>query len=214
MNDCILLTGFEPFGGESINSSQAVVRALRDTNVAGRNVVVKALPCEFGSCLAVLGQAIEQCQPALVLALGQAASRADLSLERVAINVDDASLPDNAGASPVDLAVVSAGPAAYFSTLPIKAMVAALRAAGIPASVSQSAGTYVCNHLFYGLQHRLAGSGVRSGFLHLPLLPEQAAHRPGQPSMALQTMIDGVRIALAAALAAERDLRVSGGALS
>jgi pyroglutamyl-peptidase len=213
MNDCILLTGFEPFGGESLNPSQAIVRALHETSIAGCSVIAASLPCEFGSCLAVLGQAIERCRPGLVLALGQAAGRADLSLERIAVNVDDASLPDNADASPVDLPVVVGAPAAYFSTLPVKAMVAALRAAGIPASVSQSAGTYVCNHVFYGLQHRLAGSGVRSGFMHLPLLPEQAAHRLGQPSMPLQTMIDGVRIALATALATDCDLRASGGAL-
>jgi pyroglutamyl-peptidase len=214
MKDCILLTGFEPFGGESVNPSQAVAHALDGSNVASRGVVAASLPCEFGRCLAVLAEAIERCRPGLVLALGQAAGRADLSLERIAINVDDASLPDNAGACPIDTPVVAGGPAACFSTLPIKAMVAALRAAGMPASVSQSAGTYVCNHLFYGLQHRLAGSGVRSGFMHLPLLPEQAARRPGQPSLPLATMIDGVRLALATALATDRDLRSSGGALS
>ena len=148
------------------------------------------------------------------MALGQAGGRTDLSLERIAINVDDARIPDNAGAAPTDEPVVAEGPAAYFSTLPIKAMVAALRAQGIPASVSQSAGTFVCNHLFYALQHRLAGGGVRSGFMHLPLLPEQAARSPGQPSMPLQTMLTGVRIALATALTTRHDLRSGGGALS
>jgi pyroglutamyl-peptidase len=214
MNECILLTGFEPFGGERVNPAQAVATALHGETLGGHGVVGATLPCEFGASLAALAQAIERCRPALVLALGQAAGRADLSLERIAINVDDARLPDNAGASPSDVPVVPGGPAAYFSTLPIKAIVAALRAAGTPASVSQSAGTYVCNHLFYGLQHRLAGTSVRSGFMHLPLLPEQAARVLGQPSMPLQTMLTGVRIALSTALATRRDLRSSGGALS
>jgi pyroglutamyl-peptidase len=214
MKAFILLTGFEPFGGEPVNPSQALVRALHGERIGGCEIVGETLPCEFGHSVAALEQAIERCRPALVLALGQAGGRTDLSLERVAINVDDARLPDNAGASPVDVPIVAGGPAAYFSTLPIKAMVAALRDAGIPASVSQSAGTYVCNHVFYALQHRLAGSSVRSGFMHLPWLPEQAARQPGQPSLPLQTLRDGVRIALAAALATDRDLQISGGALA
>lgn len=213
MSAHILLTGFEPFGGETVNPSYDVGRALHGTTIAQHEVVALELPCEFGRSLSVLDDAITRWNPALVLALGQAATRCELSVERVAINIDDARLPDNAGAEPVDSPVVPGGPAAYFSTLPIKAMVAAMRAAGLPASVSQSAGTYVCNHVFYGLQHRLAGSGVRSGFMHLPLLPQQAAHRPGLPSMTLQTMIDGVRIALEAALAAREDLRATGGSL-
>jgi pyroglutamyl-peptidase len=214
MNAPVLVTGFEPFDGESVNPSQAIVRALDGAAIAGHRVVGVSLPCEFGASAAALCEAIDRCQPTLVLALGQAGGRTDLSLERVAINVDDARIPDNAGAAPVDEPVVAEGPAAYFSTLPIKAMVAALRAQEIPASVSQSAGTYVCNHLFYALQHRLASGGVRSGFMHLPLLPEQAARSPGQPSMPLQTMLAGVRIALATALTTRHDLRSSGGAVS
>jgi pyroglutamyl-peptidase len=210
----ILLTGFEPFGGEGVNPSQAIVAALSGTTVAGCEVAGVTLPCEFGRAASELAQAIDRLRPSLVLALGQAGGRADLSLERIAINVDDARMPDNAGAAPIDLPVVAGGPAAYFTTLPVKAMVAALRAAGLPASVSQSAGTYVCNHVFYALQHRLAGSGVRSGFMHLPLLPEQAARQPGQPSLPLQTLLEGVRVALAAASANVSDLRESGGALS
>jgi pyroglutamyl-peptidase len=162
----------------------------------------------------VLDEALAELRPGLVLALGQAGGRSDLSLERVAINVDDARIADNAGAQPIDMPVLESGPAAYFSTLPIKAIVHGLRAAGLPASVSQSAGTFVCNHLFYGLQHRLAGSGVRSGFLHIPYLPEQAARSSGQPSMALVSMIEGVRMTLALALQNERDLRETGGAIA
>ena len=213
MNKCILLTGFEPFGGETVNPSAGVVHALHGSSIAGHEVVGLELPCEFERSLVVLGDAITAHAPALVLALGQAATRSELCLERVAINLNDARIPDNAGAEPIDAPVVRGGPAAYFSTLPVKAMVAALCEAGVPASVSYSAGTYVCNHVFYWLQHRLAGSEVRSGFLHLPLLPAQATRRPGQPSMGLPLMVEGVRLALRTALTVHEDLHTSGGSL-
>jgi pyroglutamyl-peptidase len=147
-----------------------------------------------------------------VLALGLAAGREGFTPERVAINLDDARIADNAGAQPIDRAVVARGPAAQFTTLPVKAMVAALNAAGYPASVSHSAGTFVCNHVFYGLQHALKRRrGVRSGFMHLCALPSQAA--AGVPSLPLATMVDGVAIALAAALGVHTDLAVSAGRL-
>lgn len=216
MNPCVLLTGFEPFGGEPVNPSWQVAQALHGELIAGAPVVALQLPCVFGAALAVLQQALLQHRPQLVLALGQAAGRCELTPERVAINVDDARIADNAGAQPIDLPVVPGGPAAYFSSLPIKAMVAALREAGVPAAVSQSAGTFVCNHVFYGLMHALntahGRAGVRGGFMHLPLLPEQAARLPGQPSLALATQVAGVRLALAAALAQHEDLHAAGGA--
>lgn len=210
----VLLTGFEPFGGEAINPSWEAARRLDGEIIGGARVVARQLPCVFGLTLSVLRDAIAQARPELVLALGQAGGRCDLSLERVAINLDDARIADNAGALPIDEAVVAGAPAAYFTTLPIKAMVAGLRAAGLPASVSQTAGTFVCNHLFYGLQHELAGSGVRSGFMHIPYLPEQAVHKPGQPSLPLATLVDGVRLAIRLALATGQDLRQQGGATS
>ena len=211
----VLLTGFEPFGGESTNPSWRVAQALQGEVIAGAQVVAVQLPCVFGQALSVLQQALTQHGPrlALVLALGQATGRCELTPERVAINVDDARIPDNAGARPVDTAVVPGGPAAYFSTLPIKAMVAAMRAEGVPASVSQTAGTFVCNHVFYGLMHALQPlAGVRGGFMHLPLLPEQAARLPGQPSLELTTQAAGVRLALSTALGRQQDLRATGGA--
>ena len=214
-----LLTGFEPFGGETTNPSWLVAQALHGELIAGVQVVAVELPCVFGLALAQLQRALEQHRPQLVLALGQAAGRCELTPERVAINVDDARIADNAGVQPVDTAIVPDGPAAYFSTLPIKAMVAALRQAGVPASVSQTAGTFVCNHVFYGLMHALNAPrgrpgvrGVRAGFMHLPLLPEQAAHLPGQPSLGLATQVAGVRLALATALLRHDDLQVPGGA--
>ena len=214
----ILLSGFEPFGGERINPSWQVAEALDGQVIGGAQVVAVRLPCVFGAALEALDAAIGRVQPRLVLALGQAGGRCDFSIERVAINVDDARIADNAGASPIDEPVVDGAPAGYFSSLPIKAMTAALQAAGLPASVSQSAGTFVCNHVFFGLMHRLQRQpGVRGGFMHLPLLPEQAARRPGSPSLPslpLATLIDGTRIALAAALEHRVDVKRSGGSVS
>lgn len=210
----ILLTGFEPFGGETINPAWEIVRALQGEHIAGAEVVAHCLPCVFGESLQSLQAALSQHAPVLVLALGQASGRTALSLERVAINIDDARIADNAGCQPIDEPVLPQGPAAYFSTLPIKTMVAGLRAAGHPAEVSQTAGTFVCNHVFYGLQHQLRDQPVRSGFMHVPLLPEQACRAAPQPSMSLASMVAGVRLALQLAMNTDSDLRVSGGTLN
>lgn len=194
---CLLVTGFEPFGGEVENPSAEAVQALDGWRVAGARVHTRVLPCVFGQALQVLNQALAECRPRLVLAVGQAAGRAELSLERVAINLDDARIPDNAGGQPVDRPVVAQGPAAYFSNLPVKAIVAALRGQGLPAGVSHSAGTFVCNHVFYGLMHRLtACPGVLGGFVHVPLSPRQAARQPGQPSMDPALVRRGLEIIL------------------
>lgn len=209
----VLVTGFEPFGGESVNPSARVAQALHGRTIDGVPVIGIVLPCVFGAAIDVLRAALDRHRPQLVLALGQATGRSALSIERVAINVDDARIPDNAGAQPVDTPVVAGAPAARFSTLPVKAMVAALREAGHPAELSNSAGTFVCNHVFYALQHALrTRRSVRSGFMHLPLLPEQA--RAGQPSLALAAMIDGTALALSTALRLRGgDLHASEGAL-
>ncbi len=210
----LLLTGFEPFGGEAVNPSWQVAQALDGERIAGLTVQALQLPCVFGAALGVLDAGLSSVRPALVLALGQAGGRDGFTVERVAINVDDGRIPDNAGQQPIDAAVVPGGPAAYFVTLPIKAMVAALQQAGWPAAVSQTAGTYVCNHVFYGLMHRLRRRRVRAGFMHLPWLPEQAAAQAGQPSLPLSAQTAGVRLALHTALTTDIDLRAAGGAES
>jgi pyroglutamyl-peptidase len=211
----LLVTGFEPFGGATVNPSGQAARALHGHVIGGARVVGIELPCVFGRSIDTLRAALESQRPQLVLALGQADGRCDFSLERVAINLDDARIADNAGAQPIDEPVAARGPTAYFATLPIKAMVAALRSAGYPASVSYSAGTFVCNHVFYGLQHALAARRrtVRSGFMHLPLLPEQAALEAGKPSLPLALLVEGVALALATALAVREDLRAGEGRL-
>jgi pyroglutamyl-peptidase len=210
----ILVTGFEPFGGDSLNPSALVTQALQGRTIEGERVSGVVLPCVFGASIDAMHGALAQYRPRLVLALGQAAGRSGFSLERVAINLDDARIADNAGAQPIDRPVVAGAAAARFTTLPIKAMVAALRAAGHQAQVSNSAGTFVCNHLFYGLQHKMkARRSARSGFMHLPLLPEQARGLQGAPSLPLATIIDGVALALATALQTTADLLTCEGAL-
>ncbi|AOE98257.1 MULTISPECIES: pyroglutamyl-peptidase I [Serratia] len=209
----VLITGFEPFGGERLNPSWEVVKQLNDLELVGTRIVARQLPCVFGAALEALNAAIDEVQPLMVLAVGQAGGRTDITIERVAINVDDARIPDNQGQQPVDEPIVAGGPAAYFSTLPIKAMVSSMREAGIPASVSQTAGTYVCNHVMYGLLHRLSGQReVKGGFIHIPYLPEQAAAHPGAPSMAASTVLFALELAVSIALQVEHDLKVAGGA--
>src|SRR5579885_2672208 len=206
-----LVTGFEPFDGDRINPSSAALRRL-PARLGGIPLATRVLPCVFGEAAAAMAETA----PDLVLAVGLAGGRAELSLERVAINLDDARIADNAGNRPIDRPVVAGGPAAYFATLPIKAAVAALREAGLPAAVSNSAGTFVCNHVFYRLMHAAATAapGFRAGFLHVPYLPEQAAERPGAPSLALDDIARGIAIVLAVAAARADDIAAAEGAIS
>ena len=210
----LLLTGFEPFGGDDINPSWLVAQALHGEVIAGARVHALRLPCVFGQAITELQQALKTHRPRVVLALGLAADRDALTPERVAINVDDARIADNAGAQPLDLPVVAGAPAAYFSSLPIKAIVDQLSRAGIPAAVSQTAGTFVCNHLFFGLMHALRRRrGVRGGFMHLPLLPAQAQPL-GRAGVDLDRQCQGVRLALQACLSHGADLQLGGGSMA
>ena len=210
-----LVTGFEPFGGDRINPSFEALQRL-PARLGALEIATRALPVVYGAALSALRAAIADAGPDIVLSVGLAGGRCELSLERVAINIDDARLPDNAGNQPIDRPVVAGAPAAYFATLPIKAAVAALREAGVPAAVSNSAGTFLCNHIFYGLMHEAAVSGnrFRGGFLHVPYLPSQAASVPGAPSMALEQIVEGIEIILQVTAARSDDLLVTEGALS
>ena len=210
----VLVTGFEPFGGDTLNPSALAAQALNGRVVAGRRVTGIVLPCVFGKSLAALKQEILRTLPELVICTGEAGGRGDISVERVAINIEDATIPDNAGNQPVDHAVVRGGPAAYWSTLPVKAIVAALREADLPASISQSAGTFVCNHVFYGLMRTLARKRtVRGGFIHVPYLPEQARRAAdGSPSLPLAEIIRGLEISIETSLTTRHDLGAVGGA--
>jgi pyroglutamyl-peptidase len=191
----VLLTGFEPFNGALSNPSWEAVRALKGWIEDDFIVEILQLPCVFGFANRVLCGAVDEIKPDIVMCVGQAGGRADLTVERVAINVDDAPILDNDGQQPVDAPIASAGPAAYFATLPVKAIVGAMRERGLQASVSQTAGTFVCNHVFYGLLHHLQGRDTMGGFIHVPFLPEQ-----GTPSMALSDIIEGLRTAVEVAV--------------
>ncbi len=210
----ILLTGFDPFGGEDVNPSWEVVRALHGKRISGHVIVARELPTEFAGSLRALKTAMREVAPRIVLGVGQAGGRQQLSLERVAINVQDARIPDNAGAQPVDEPVIAGGPAAYFSTLPIKAMLAALHASGLPAEISQSAGTYVCNHIAYAMLHLAAKRrDVRAGFMHIPYSPAQAARSRDAASMAQAEVVRGLKIALRTAIATPADRKLAAGTL-
>lgn len=199
----ILVTGFEPFGGDAENPSGDVACALDGRIVSGSSVRGAVLSCVFGQSLAELRSLLEREQPSLVICLGMAASRNCLSLERVAINVDDARIPDNAGLSPVDEEIVAGGPVGYWSTLPVKAIRAAWEAAGLPAEISQTAGTFVCNHVFYGLMHSLAGAQGRGGFIHVPAR-----------GLSLERMVEAVEMAISVSLSVSQDVPLSGGSIS
>jgi pyroglutamyl-peptidase len=212
----VLLTGFDPFGGEAINPAIESVRKLEGEVIEDHEVVALEVSTVFDKSIQELKNAIDEVKPGLVICVGQAGGRAHISVERIAINVNDARIPDNAGNQPVDTPVIEAGPAAYWSTLPIKAMVEALKNKGIPAMVSQTAGTFVCNHIFYGLMHELHTKQtlVRGGFIHIPFLPEQAAKKPEQPSMALDIIAEGLQIAVETAVRNREDIKTAGGQIS
>lgn len=208
----ILVTGFDAFGGDRVNPSWLVAQALHRRQIANHRVVAAQLPTQFVASVEVLCALIDRHQPELVLCLGQAGGRSELSLERVAINIQDARIADNVGAQPTDTPVVHGGPSAYFSTLPIKAIVQEVTSLGIAAQVSQTAGTFVCNHVFYTMMHALAQrtalAHTTAGFIHVPWLPEQ-----GSPSMPLADMVRAIRQAIRCALERSEDLHASGGAL-
>ena len=210
-----LVTGFEPFGSDPVNTSLEAIRRL-PARLGELDLATRVLPTAFGRALEALADAVATTRPDIVLCLGLAGGRAALSLERVAIKVDDARLADNDERQPVDTPVVADGPAAYFTTLPIKAAAAALREAGLPAIVSNTAGTFVCNHVFYGLMHLAATRrpGMRGGFLHLPYLPQQVVRQDGAPSMALDDIVRGVEIVLRVAAARQDDIVTVEGAIS
>lgn len=195
-----------------MNPSWLSVQSLHGRRIQDHTVVAAQLPTVFDDSLVELKRLLLLHKPALVICVGQAGGRAAISLERVAININDARIADNASAQPIDTPVINGGPAAYFSSLPIKAMLLAIRHKGIPAEVSQTAGTFVCNHVFYGLMHMLAKQRgfkqTRGGFIHVPYLPDQ-----GQPSLPLDSMVQGLRIAVMTALKTGKDIASGAGAL-
>ncbi len=208
----ILVTGFDPFGGEEINPAVEAVKRLPD-EIAGAQIVGLEVPTVCHKCLAVIDEAIAEEDPDVILSVGQAGGRPDVTVERVGINVDDCRIADNEGNQPVDEPVFPDGPAAYFVNVPIKAMVERIRSRGIPASVSNTAGTFVCNHVTYGVRHLIETKypGKKSGFIHIPYLPQQVTERAGQPSMALDVIVEALTAAVEAVVDTKKDIRAPEG---
>ena len=187
----VLLTGFEPFGKASLNPSGEIVK-----QISGDNIVTAILPVAYAQSAERLLALIAEHNPDVVISLGQAEGRTHISPERIAINLDDARLADNEGVIRNDVPIVVGGPVAYESTLPIKDIVKAINDVGVPAAVSLSAGAFLCNHVFYVAQDHFKGTKVRSGFVHVPLMDEQAGEFPGLPTMPLDQMVKAVRTML------------------
>ncbi|WP_220485811.1 pyroglutamyl-peptidase I [Pseudoalteromonas sp. SR45-4] len=208
---CVLITGFAPFDGETINPSWQAVQKLDDHIIMKHRVCAIELSCEFNTSIAQLHQAIEAHNPAIVLCVGQAGGRNEISIERIAINIDDARIKDNAGKQPIDTPIAKNGPDAYFSNLPIKRMLSALHESDIPAAISNTAGTYVCNHVMYGLLHYINENytKMKGGFIHIPYLPSQAVHHNGAPSMSEEVVINALKVMIAEALSNERDVKIA-----
>jgi pyroglutamyl-peptidase len=209
----VLVTGFDPFGGDKINPAYEAVKRLPDT-ILGATIVKREVPTVFGKSSQVLEALLTAEQPDVVICVGQAGGRYAVSFERVAINLVEARIPDNEGNQPMDEPVEADGDSAYFTTLPIKAMVKEVHEAGLPGYVSYTAGTYVCNYLMYSLMYLINKKfpTIKGGFIHVPFIPEQVVDRPvTTPSMELEAIVTSLEKAIEAAISNEKDIQVNVG---
>ncbi|MGL4970822.1 pyroglutamyl-peptidase I [Cetobacterium sp.] len=208
----VLITGFDPFGGESINPAWEAVNAMQDV-IDGIELVKLQIPTVFKKSAEKLFAGIEEHKPDIVMCIGQAGGRYDISVERVAINMDDGRIPDNEGYQPIDTAVYEDGENAYFATLPIKGIVEEIKAAHIPASVSNTAGTYVCNHIMYSLLYYISKNNlnIKGGFIHVPYITQQVVDKKNMPYMEVATITKALESAVKALKKYEVDVKVSGG---
>lgn len=193
----ILITGFDPFGGEKINPAYEAVKAIKD-NINGVEVVKMEVPTVFYDSIEKVTKKIKEIDPIAVLLIGQAGGRFGMTVERVAINVDDARIKDNKGQQPIDKPIDPEGQPAYFSTIPVKKIVEKMKENKIPASVSNTAGTFVCNHLLYGTLNYIHknNKNIKAGFIHVPFLPEQVIDKPNTPSMSVETIVKALETAV------------------
>ncbi|MBL3540711.1 pyroglutamyl-peptidase I [Aminivibrio sp.] len=208
----VLVTGFDPFGDEPVNPAFEAVKLLPRT-IAGADVDILEIPTVFHKSIEAIVKRAEETGADRILMVGQAGGRFEITVERVGINVDDARIPDNEGNRPIDVPIDPDGPAAHFATLPVKAMTERIRSRGIPAKVSNTAGTFVCNHVLYGVLNAAAKKGlpVKAGFIHVPYLPEQAAKKDSVPSMSAATIAAALEAALEAVVTTGDDVKISGG---
>ena len=208
----ILVTGFDPFGGEPINPAIESVKKLPD-NIAGAEIIKLEIPTVRGKSLEKIEKAIQEHNPDIILSVGQAGGRFDITVERVGINMDDFRIPDNEGNQVIDESVFSDGDNAYFVKLPVKAMVQNIQKNKSPASVSYTAGTFVCNHVLYGVLYLVEKKykSKKSGFIHIPFLPEQVVDKRNMPSMELNTIVTGLTAAIEAIVENAEDIKETGG---
>lgn len=210
----VLITGFDPFGGEKINPAWEAVKGIKDI-IEGAKIIKLEIPTVFNKSIEKVKEAMELEKPDIVLCIGQAGGRYDMTVERVAINVDDARIEDNEGNQPIDIPVFEDGENAYFSNLPIKAMVEEIKGQGIPASISNSAGTFVCNHIMYGVLYHINKTykNMRGGFIHVPFINEQVLDKKNQPYMPVEHISKAIEAAIKAAVINNEDIKKSGGAI-
>ena len=210
----ILITGFDPFGGEPINPALEAVKKLPDM-IGNAEIIKLEIPTVFNKSLEKIEEAIKAHKPDVVVSIGQAGGRFGITPERVAINVDDARIQDNEGKQPVDTKVFSDGENAYFTNLPVKAMVAEMVKEGIPASLSNTAGTFVCNHVMYGVLYMIAKRypHMKGGFIHVPYIPQQVVTKPNMPSMSVEDIAKGLEICLRTISEVEEDIKVAAGTI-
>ena len=211
----VIITGFDPFGGEAMNPAYEAVKLLPN-NINDHVIIKIEIPTVFRKSLQVLEDAIKREQPDIVICVGQAGGRFGITPERVAINQDDGRIPDNEGNQPIDETIHNDGEMAYFSKLPIKKIVSNIQKENIPASVSNTAGTYVCNHVMYGLLYMIDKeySNIRGGFIHVPYATTQVIDKPNMPSLTLEQIRDGLLVAIITTLETTVDEKISGGAIS
>lgn len=210
----ILVTGFDPFGGEKINPAFEVIKSL-NASVNSVEIIKLQVPTAFYSSVELTINKIEELKPDFVLCIGQAGGRYDISVEKVAINLNDARIPDNLGQQPIDTCIDEAGQNAYFSTLPVKAIVQAIRKENIPASVSYTAGTYVCNHLMYGVLNYIHKNNlkIKAGFIHIPYLLEQVVNKPSTAAMDINVLVKAIETAIIAITSYKEDISINGGTI-
>ena len=208
----ILVTGFDPFGGEKVNPALEVIKLL-PKKIGENEVRILEIPTVYKKSVEKIEKEIESYKPDYVLSIGQAGGRASISIERVAINIDDFRIKDNEGNQPIDENIFEDGENAYFSTLPIKSIQDELSKNNIPSSISNTAGTFVCNHVLYGVLYLIEKKykGKKSGFIHIPFLPEQVVDKRNTPSMELSTIVKGLTAAIEAIVKNDEDIKEVGG---
>lgn len=201
----VLMTGFEPFNNGKLNPSEQIVLRINKDDVPGAQIITKVLPVGYSESARELLALVEEHQPDAVINFGQAEGRTAITVERFAVNMDDASIADNFGVTRIDQKIHPGTPTAYETTLPLKELVAAIKAEGVPAAVSLSAGTFVCNHIFYELQNALVGKNILSGFVHVPLMSEQQEEFPGLFTMRIEQMVLAAKTIVAVLVARSSD---------